>query len=417
MVRKARTSSLVKELAAEASTSELGSRREAEGRLTRDEVEAEAQRRQRELGYEKAQEKAQESSRQLEAEARAEAEASRARPVTHAAEDEDEDEERVGAATAHATPMELVEDEAELEADELAQALARSRREKRPAVTRTGTSMAEEVLARRQQQQQQQASEVGQEPGALVFTATTEFVRNLAVAPAPTSPLAASSGLASPTAAAGASASPVARSDRGGGEMDLEESGDVVIEERSREEGERGEGGGEEEEESGAESGEEESSVLEDEPLAGQGMAAALRLLQKRGYHEDFDSGLMAGRAKDKREFTAEESRVRLQYVDEQGRPLTKKEAFRRLCYSFHGKGPGKNKLEKRLKKREEELKRMKAVTNEHVLKTAQAMEEAMARAKTPHIVLGLNANAPAPLPLAKKQKTAPEQKKTSAKK
>ena len=41
---------------------------------------------------------------------------------------------------------------------------------------------------------------------------------------------------------------------------------------------------------------------------------------------------------------------VNLEYRDEFGRLLTRKEAFRQLCYSFHGYGSGKKKEEKRLK-------------------------------------------------------------------
>ena len=35
---------------------------------------------------------------------------------------------------------------------------------------------------------------------------------------------------------------------------------------------------------------------------------------------------------------------------DEFGRLLTRKEAFRQLCYGFHGNKPGKRKQEKRLR-------------------------------------------------------------------
>lgn len=37
--------------------------------------------------------------------------------------------------------------------------------------------------------------------------------------------------------------------------------------------------------------------------------------------------------------------------MDDDGRPLCPKEAFRYLSHKFHGKGPGKNKQEKRIKK------------------------------------------------------------------
>lgn len=46
---------------------------------------------------------------------------------------------------------------------------------------------------------------------------------------------------------------------------------------------------------------------------------------------------------------------IRLEYVDESGRMLNPKEAFRQLSHRFHGKGSGKRKTEKRQKKVEEE--------------------------------------------------------------
>ncbi|KAJ5772965.1 hypothetical protein N7457_007861 [Penicillium paradoxum] len=49
---------------------------------------------------------------------------------------------------------------------------------------------------------------------------------------------------------------------------------------------------------------------------------------------------------------------VRLRYVDEFGRNMNQKEAFKQLSHQFHGKGSGKMKTEKRLKKIDEERKR-----------------------------------------------------------
>lgn len=46
---------------------------------------------------------------------------------------------------------------------------------------------------------------------------------------------------------------------------------------------------------------------------------------------------------------------VKLDYIDDEGRILNAKEAFRYLSHKFHGKGPGKNKVEKRMKKNEQE--------------------------------------------------------------
>ena len=49
---------------------------------------------------------------------------------------------------------------------------------------------------------------------------------------------------------------------------------------------------------------------------------------------------------------------VRLRYVDDLGRDLGPKEAFKHLSHHFHGKGSGKLKTEKRLKKVEQERKK-----------------------------------------------------------
>ncbi len=49
---------------------------------------------------------------------------------------------------------------------------------------------------------------------------------------------------------------------------------------------------------------------------------------------------------------------IKLVYVDDNGRRINEKGAFRHLSYSFHGKGSGKKKTEKRVKKQiEEEVK------------------------------------------------------------
>jgi U4/U6.U5 tri-snRNP-associated protein 1 len=46
---------------------------------------------------------------------------------------------------------------------------------------------------------------------------------------------------------------------------------------------------------------------------------------------------------------------VQLKYVDEKGRSMNQKEAFKHLSHAFHGKGSGKGKTEKEMKKRERE--------------------------------------------------------------
>ena len=49
---------------------------------------------------------------------------------------------------------------------------------------------------------------------------------------------------------------------------------------------------------------------------------------------------------------------VQLKYVDDHGRLMNQKEAFKHLSHQFHGKGSGKMKTEKRLKKIDEEKQR-----------------------------------------------------------
>lgn len=49
---------------------------------------------------------------------------------------------------------------------------------------------------------------------------------------------------------------------------------------------------------------------------------------------------------------------VQLKYVDEHGRSLDQKDAFRQLSHQFHGKGSSKGKMDKRLKKIEDEKRR-----------------------------------------------------------
>lgn len=50
---------------------------------------------------------------------------------------------------------------------------------------------------------------------------------------------------------------------------------------------------------------------------------------------------------------------IKLEYRDEDGRLLSTKDAYRHLSHQFHGVGPGKGKIEKKLKRDEEERKQM----------------------------------------------------------
>jgi U4/U6.U5 tri-snRNP-associated protein 1 len=107
----------------------------------------------------------------------------------------------------------------------------------------------------------------------------------------------------------------------------------------------------------------------------GRGVGAMLQLLQQSGELQRKHAGKeeMRGRAKDERTYEDYEPldlskvvridernatnkdkelahrEVKLEYRDEHGRLLTRKEAFRELSYQFHGYGSGKRKQEKKL--------------------------------------------------------------------
>jgi len=125
--------------------------------------------------------------------------------------------------------------------------------------------------------------------------------------------------------------------------------------------------------------------VIEEEPLVSGGMAATLALLSKKGVAKELDS--VSGRAKDK-VIRDEGDRIRLERLDEFGRVMTPKEAFRVLSHKFHGKRPGKKKQEKRLQKYEEELTRKKMSSTDTPLQTVQALQRTQEATKQAYVVL-----------------------------
>ncbi|KAM0463580.1 hypothetical protein ACHAPV_002118 [Trichoderma viride] len=163
---------------------------------------------------------------------------------------------------------------------------------------------------------------------------------------------------------------------------------------------------------------EEEDAGIEDEKMVGTGMGAALALLRERGLlesqeksgsYEDFvareeflskkrvlegeldeqtrqqrERDRTSGRldrmsVREREEWARQQNthrdhqqskkmaelfnagykpNIELKYVDDHGRLLDRKEAFKHLSHQFHGKGSGKGKTEKRLKKIDDEKRR-----------------------------------------------------------
>jgi len=178
----------------------------------------------------------------------------------------------------------------------------------------------------------------------------------------------------------------------------------------------------------------EESIVLEEEPSVADGVIAALKLASRKGYLEnegkktiqnsaDFEelqaknytiqdkrfddiddkskrrdrySGGITQDFKDKEGYRPE---IKLDYVDDAGRQLSAKEAFRQLSHRFHGKGSGKKKTEKRSKKVDEELLMAKMSSTDTPLNTLSLLQDKQRSEQSPFIVLsggsrGLTANS-----------------------
>jgi len=162
------------------------------------------------------------------------------------------------------------------------------------------------------------------------------------------------------------------------------------------------------------------SAVLDSaEPLVSGGIAATLSLLKSKSVnHEPLDS--VVGRKNDKLKDVDKRDpapKVRLDYLDEYGRQLTPKEAFRQMSHKFHGKKPGKNKQEKRIKQQKEEIKRKGMDAGDTPNMTVHAMRMEQEKTQQPFILLSGASSSlyadvdPPTIPLSK-----PQVEKTSAK-
>ncbi|XP_039879714.1 U4/U6.U5 tri-snRNP-associated protein 1 [Simochromis diagramma] len=172
------------------------------------------------------------------------------------------------------------------------------------------------------------------------------------------------------------------------------------------------------------------ATILDEEPIVNSGLAAALLLCKNKGLLETQVQKVARVKApkgalpngdyciEDKMGFDDKYSRreeyrgftqdfkekdgykpdVKIEYVDESGRKLTPKEAFRQLSHRFHGKGSGKMKTERRMKKLEEEALLKKMSSSDTPLGTVALLQEKQKSQKTPYIVLSgsgksMNAN------------------------
>ncbi|XP_054714322.1 U4/U6.U5 tri-snRNP-associated protein 1-like [Uloborus diversus] len=163
----------------------------------------------------------------------------------------------------------------------------------------------------------------------------------------------------------------------------------------------------------------ENEPILEEEPDITLGIAGALKLATKKGYlDKDSKKGGNAPKTsqlqaqsytieekfyeddkfgkrdrytgpvqefKDKNNYKPD---VKLEYIDDSGRLLTAKEAFRYLSHKFHGKGPGKNKVDKRMKKLDQDTRLKQMSSTDTPLNTVKLLQAKQKETQSPYIVL-----------------------------
>jgi len=137
--------------------------------------------------------------------------------------------------------------------------------------------------------------------------------------------------------------------------------------------------------------------------MVSNGVGAALDFMRSRGSLKDTDESI-TGRFNDKtfeslyegnheldKDTGKKLNSFTLEYRDKFGRKMSQKEAFRQLSYGFHGKGPGKAKIEARQRKFAEEQRLRKQGQNGAIDLpiTLQALKVQQKGTRQAHMVIG----------------------------
>nr|XP_014432294.1 U4/U6.U5 tri-snRNP-associated protein 1 [Pelodiscus sinensis] len=316
----------------------------------------------------------------------------------------DEDAEKVPK-----SPVALEEDEAE---QELQKQLEKGRKLRQMQQLKESGEKVIEIVKKLETRRSREDDEELEKKGAIVFNATSEFCRTLGEIP--------TYGLA-------------------GNREDQEELMDFERDDERSANGGSDSDGEEnigwstvnlDEEKQQQDFSASSTTILDEEPIVNRGLAAALLLCQNKGLLETTVQKVARVKAPNKslpsavyciedkmaiddkysrreeyRGFTQDfkekdgyKPDVKIEYVDETGRKLTPKEAFRQLSHRFHGKGSGKMKTERRMKKLDEEALLKKMSSSDTPLGTVALLQEKQKAQKTPYIVLSgsgksMNAN------------------------
>eukprot|EP00656_Telonema_subtile_P008635 TRINITY_DN14031_c0_g1_i7.p1 TRINITY_DN14031_c0_g1~~TRINITY_DN14031_c0_g1_i7.p1 ORF type:complete len:676 (-),score=293.84 TRINITY_DN14031_c0_g1_i7:195-2222(-) len=160
--------------------------------------------------------------------------------------------------------------------------------------------------------------------------------------------------------------------------------------------------GEEEEQEEEEEESEDEEESFTGERQLGRGLAGALDMIRNRGALKDGKETVL-GRNDDEKNVNvndpddgvaldadgSKKSKFRLEYRDKYGRLLSQKEAFRQLSYGFHGKGPGKAKIEARQRKIAEQQRLKKVAEAGETPTSMLALGITQKKTRQAHMVLG----------------------------
>ena len=305
-----------------------------------------------------------------------------------------------GVTTTTQSKEDLVDDE-DLQASLAAQRRATFRKRKRQRPEDIARQIQEEGSATPDEMGLDDAGAVGDEPG-LVIDETSEFVANLQ----------------RPSAMDEKPAPAAHKSVENGGRAESEEAQDVDMEQTYNSVEDEEARPARLSRETSTTAPDLTTTGLDEEATMDQGVGAAFNLLKQRGLVKAADMGDINALHRDRQRFLAEKQRreaeaerkarfqrerdrnsgklermsarereeharwenkqrdqlesrqmadvfnreykpdVQLKYIDEHGRSMTQKEAFKHLSHQFHGKGSGKQKTEKHLKKIEDEKKR-----------------------------------------------------------
>ena len=170
--------------------------------------------------------------------------------------------------------------------------------------------------------------------------------------------------------------------------------------------------------------------ILDEEPDLQSGVAAAIKLASNKGYWETEEKSTKASNMKhlECQNYTIEDKggagggddrasrrggggadrygggtsqnfqekkdykpNVKLEYIDDSGRKLNQKEAFRHLSHKFHGKGSGKLKSEKRMKQIDEKNMIIGMSSTDTPLNTLAKLRDRQKQAATPYVILSGN--------------------------